>query len=121
VTRCSVCDRPCVREVEPAITRDAEVVLPAVTEPDVWEVVFRNRLVFPVCDQCWGIWPDDWKRFPEYGFGRRPNGQKRMPEFVTLDDFNDFPAVGLDRWPVEATSAYDLTLEQFLAYLREAA
>jgi hypothetical protein len=94
MTRCSVCDRPCVREVEPAITRNGVVVLPAETEPDVWEVVFRNRLVFPACDVCWGKWPDEWKWFPEFGFGRWPDAeQKPKPKLVTLDDFNDAPAL----------------------------
>ena len=65
MTRCAVCESPCVREVEPACGK-----LPAVTVPDVWQVVFRNRLAFPACDRCWGKWPDDWKRFPEVGFGR---------------------------------------------------
>jgi hypothetical protein len=120
VTNCTVCGNPCVREVEPAITRDGVVVLPAETEPDVWKVIFRNRLAFPTCDRCWGIWPDDWKWFPEYGFGRWPDEQKQMPEFVTLDDFNDVPAVGVG-WPVEATSAHDLTMDEFLAYLPDVA
>jgi hypothetical protein len=89
VKRCSVCDRPCVHEVEPAITRDGVVVLPAEMEPDVWEVVFRNRLVFPACDQCWGVWPDAWKRFPAHGFGRWPDEDTPLPEFVTLDDLDE--------------------------------
>lgn len=88
------------------------------TEPDVWEVVFRNRLVFPACDRCWGVWPDPWKRFPEWGFGRWPEEEKPTPEFVTLDDFNDEP---FPSRRVEATSAYDLTMDEFLAYLRETA
>jgi hypothetical protein len=121
VTRCSVCDRPCVYEVEHAITRDGDVLLPAVTVPDVWDVVYRNRLVFPACDRCWGVWPDDWKRFPEYGFGRWPDKDRPMPEFVRLDDAYNVPAVGSNRWPAHATSAYELTLNEFLAYLRYAA
>ena len=43
-----------------------------------------------------------------------------MPEFVTLDDFNDVRAVGVG-WPVEATSAHDLTMDEFLVYLRDVA
>jgi hypothetical protein len=67
--------------------------VPAETELDVWEVVFRNRLVFPACDLCWGKWPDDWKRFPECGFGRWPEEEEKpTPEFVTRGDFNDVPA-----------------------------
>lgn len=37
---------------------------PAVTEPEVYEVVFRNKLVFDACLACWMRWPDDWKRWP---------------------------------------------------------
>jgi hypothetical protein len=65
VTHCSVCERPCEREVEPAVGD-----CPAVLEPDVWQVVFRNRLVFDACHACWSRWPDEWKHFPDEGFGR---------------------------------------------------
>jgi hypothetical protein len=75
VTRCHICGKPCVHEVEPAFG-----ILPAETEPDVWEVVLRNRIIFPACDQCWGLWPDDWKIFPAEGFGRWPDEPKRAPD-----------------------------------------
>jgi hypothetical protein len=65
VTRCALCGRPCEREVEPAIGE-----CPAVVEPDVWEVVFRNGLAFDACLECWGKWPDEHKLFPTFGFGR---------------------------------------------------
>jgi hypothetical protein len=90
VTRCSLCNRPCVYEVEPAITRGDEIVEPAVVVEDVWEVVYRNKLVFPACDLCWGKWPDPWKRFPAKGFGRLRD-ERPLPELVSLDDFNDVP------------------------------
>lgn len=67
MTRCHVCERPCVYEVDPACGS-----LPAVTEPDVWRVVARNGLIIDVCQPCWQLWPDPWKRFPEVGFGRWP-------------------------------------------------
>jgi hypothetical protein len=70
IVRCHVCGRRCEREVEPAITREGEVVLPAVLERDVWNVVARNHLILDVCHRCWMLWPDAWKRFPEIGFGR---------------------------------------------------
>jgi hypothetical protein len=65
VTRCHVCGRRCVYEVEPACG-----TLPAVTEPDVWCIVLRNRLIVDACQSCWQLWPDDWKHFPDRGFGR---------------------------------------------------
>jgi hypothetical protein len=90
MTRCHVCGRPCVYEVEPAITRDGVVVVPAEIEEDVWEIVLRNRLVFSACDRCWGMWPDPWKRFPAEGFGRVPD-ESPLPDLVGLNDFNDVP------------------------------
>jgi hypothetical protein len=63
-------------------------------DDDEWSVVMRNRIIVKACWSCWMKWPDDHKSFPALGFGL---------------------------WPAEATSAYDLTLEQFLAYLRDAA
>jgi hypothetical protein len=83
VTRCHICGKPCVREIEPAFGE-----LPAETEPDVWEVVLRNRLIFPACDQCWGVWPDDWKVFPAEGFGRWPEEDRAPAESRTRPDFS---------------------------------
>jgi hypothetical protein len=36
----------------------------------VWHVVIRNRLIVDACQSCWMLWPDDWKHFPDRGFGR---------------------------------------------------
>ena len=48
VTRCHVCERPCVYEVEPAFGE-----LPAETEPDVWTVAMRNGRYVDACHSCW--------------------------------------------------------------------
>jgi hypothetical protein len=61
VNRCHICERPCVREVEPG---GAFGQLPAVLEPDVWRVIIRNGLLCDVCHPCWMLWPDPWKHFP---------------------------------------------------------
>jgi hypothetical protein len=34
------------------------------------EVVLRNGLVVRSCLRCWAVWPDSWKRFPSFGYGR---------------------------------------------------
>lgn len=65
MTRCAVCERPCVREVEPSFGE-----LPAVTVPDVWTVAMRNHIYVDACWSCWMKWPDEHKVFPEVGFGR---------------------------------------------------
>ena len=57
MTRCHVCERRCVREVEPAFGE-----LPAETEPDVWFVALRNGLYVEACFRCWFMWPDKHKR-----------------------------------------------------------
>jgi hypothetical protein len=41
-----------------------------VTEPDVWTVAMRNGIYVDACLDCWGMWPDANKVFPEVGFGR---------------------------------------------------
>src|SRR5262249_4883743 len=74
--RCHLCHERCEHEVEPRVGD-----CPAIVEPDVWHVVARNRLILAVCDQCWGLWPDDWKHFPEVGFGRWP---LTVEELVTV-------------------------------------
>lgn len=63
--RCHLCDGPCSYEVEPAFGE-----LPAVLDDDVWTVVMRNGLAVDACHACWAMWPDDFKRFPEVGYGR---------------------------------------------------
>lgn len=67
MTRCHICERPCVCEVEPAFGP-----LPAETEtePDVWTAAMRNHLYVDACHSCWMKWPDEHKVFPEGGFGR---------------------------------------------------
>jgi hypothetical protein len=65
MSRCHVCQRPCVREVEPACGD-----LPAITEPDVWQVAMGNGLYIDTCHACWLRWPDEYKLFPAFGFGR---------------------------------------------------
>lgn len=69
MTRCHVCDARCERQVEPAITREGEVVLPAVMARDVWTIVMRNGVHVDACLSCWMKWPDEWKVFPSVGFG----------------------------------------------------
>lgn len=69
MTTCHVCGTRCERELEPAITRDGEIVLPAVRVADVWTIVMRNGISASACDRCWGLWPDGWKHFPAVGFG----------------------------------------------------
>ena len=57
--RCHICERPCIREVEPACGD-----LPAVTEPDVYLVAQRNGIYVDACFACWFRWPDDHKIEP---------------------------------------------------------
>lgn len=65
MTRCHLCGRPCVHEIEPTCGD-----LPAVTVPDVWTVVMRNGIHVGACHACWMKWPDPFKLWPELGFGR---------------------------------------------------
>ena len=65
MTRCAICERPCVREVEPAVGE-----CPAALEDDVWTVALRNGLYVLACWACWFKWPDAHKVFLEVGFGR---------------------------------------------------
>jgi hypothetical protein len=78
-----------VYEVEPAFGE----YLPAVLEPDVWTVAMRNHIYVDACLDCWMKWPDEHKIFPPFGFGHWPD-DRPLPEFVTLDDFNDVPTLG---------------------------
>ena len=57
MTRCHICRRPCVREVEPAFGEH----VPAVTAPDVHLVAMRNCIYVEACFACWFMWPDDHK------------------------------------------------------------
>lgn len=81
MTRCHVCERPCVREVQPACGEQ-----PAVTSPDVWTVAMRNGLHVPACLACWMKWPDGHKVFPDVGFGRtdEPRTPLSMDALVDL-------------------------------------
>jgi hypothetical protein len=70
-----------MREVDPACGS-----LPAKTEPDVWKVVFRNRLLFDACLACWMKWPDEWKHFPvDQGHGHVDRVPSRR-DYVTTED-----------------------------------
>lgn len=37
---------------------------------DFREVRFRNGHTFRACLSCWCKWPDEWKPFPSFGYGR---------------------------------------------------
>jgi hypothetical protein len=92
VTRCAVCDRRCIREVEPA--RGAT---PAVLKPDVWRVVFRTRRIFDGCLGCWMKSPDEWKDFPADQSHGHVDPVPRARDFVTLTDLLEL--VGPPRTP----------------------
>jgi hypothetical protein len=85
MTRCHICGKPCVVEVEPAFGDH----LPAVTEPDIWPVAMRNGIYVDACVDCWGMWPDGHKIFPPVGFGRWPDDERPKSTTVSLDDFVD--------------------------------
>lgn len=79
MTRCHICERPCMREVEPACGE-----LPAVTTPDVWTVTMRNGLFADACLSCWMKWPDDHKLWPDVGFGTERDSNSGSPRIETL-------------------------------------
>jgi hypothetical protein len=84
VTRCHICARPCVREVEPPFGD-----LPAGTEPDVWTVAMGNGMYVDACQSCWQKWPWEHRLYPETGFGRGP---EPLPPFVSLVDLTGGPS-----------------------------
>ena len=79
VTRCHICERPCVYEVEPACGE-----LPAVTVPDIWTVVMGNRIYVDACHSCWMKWPWEHRLYPREGFGQgaSPITHDRMLELM---------------------------------------
>ena len=76
MTRCHMCKRPCVRQVEPACG-----ALAAVIERDVWTVALGSGIYVDACHGCWMKWPWEYRLYPETGFGR---GEVAHDEFVAL-------------------------------------
>jgi hypothetical protein len=67
--RCHICKR----------AREAE---------DEYQVALRNGIYFPACFACWFKWPDEHKRFPPVGYGRRLSGVNRR-RVVSLADLRE--------------------------------
>jgi hypothetical protein len=86
MTRCHICDRPCVYEVEPAFD-----CLPAEVVDDVWQVAMRNGLFVDACHVCWMRWPDGHKLFPPVGFGRWPEDDEPAGDAALIDASTDSP------------------------------
>ncbi len=81
MTRCHVCERPCVYEVDPACG-----ALPAVTVPDVWTVAMGNGLYVSACHSCWMKWPWDHRIYPATGFGRAEMRGPQKPPSISIDE-----------------------------------
>jgi hypothetical protein len=113
VIRCAVCERPCEREVEPAVGE-----CPAVLEDDVWTVALRNGLRVDACHACWFKWPDEHKLFPAFGFGR---GGGRSRVHIVFDDRGEVVEFELAPPHPDGPQSSPIPIDDLVALLRETA